>query len=47
MSNVLEVITKLKLKNSKNHFSNLHMWPKLWTHLTKTSLFKVKRVIAV
>jgi len=27
--------------------ATLHMWPKLWTHLTKTSLFKVKHVIAV
>ena len=26
MSNVLETITKLKLKNSKNHFSNLVLY---------------------
>jgi len=26
MSNVLEAISKLKLKNSKNHFSNLVLY---------------------
>ena len=26
MSNVLEAINKLKLKNSKNHFSNLVLY---------------------
>ena len=43
MSNVLEAISKLKLKNSKNHFSNLvwylpaysytGIWNYIWNNL--------------
>jgi len=32
MSNVLEAISKLKLKNSKNHFSNLVLYLPVYSY---------------
>ena len=34
MSNVLEAISKLKLKNSKNHFSNLVLYLPAYSYTT-------------
>ena len=33
MSNVLEAISKLKLKNSKNHFSNVVLYLTAYRHM--------------
>ena len=42
-----KLVNKLRYEMFCAKNGDIHMWPKLWTHLTKTSLFKVKRVIAV
>jgi len=37
MSNVLEAISKLKLKNSKNHFSNLVLYLPAYSYSLQAS----------
>jgi len=41
MSDVLEVISKLKLKNSKNHFSNLVLYLQLTAIQAYESTFEI------
>ena len=48
MSNVLEAIDKLKLKNSKNHFSNLVLYLpaiQLYRHMKLHSKQPVKQAV--
>jgi len=48
MSNVLEAISKLKLKNSKNHFSNLVLIARqLYRHMKLHSKQPVKQAAAL